>query len=61
MKSKRTINSGFPKYNFMVDAHFMAEMYGDILVAVADYDRFDGALTLDLAKEDEICRGIEIF
>lgn len=45
----------------MVDAHFMAEMYGDILVAVADYDRFDGALTLDLAKEDEICRGIEIF
>jgi DNA/RNA-binding domain of Phe-tRNA-synthetase-like protein len=55
---KRTIHSGFPKYNLMVDAHFMAEMCGGILVAVADYDRLDGALTLDLAKEDEICRGM---
>ena len=55
---RRTIHSGFPKYNLMVDAHFMAEMYGGILVAVADYDRFDGALTLDLAREDEICVGM---
>ncbi|MBW1868745.1 MAG: hypothetical protein JRI73_05495 [Deltaproteobacteria bacterium] len=23
---KRTVNSGFPRYNLMVDAHFMAEM-----------------------------------
>jgi DNA/RNA-binding domain of Phe-tRNA-synthetase-like protein len=55
---KRTINSGFPKYNLMIDAHFMAEMCGGILVAVADYDRFDGVLTLDLADGGEICRGI---
>jgi DNA/RNA-binding domain of Phe-tRNA-synthetase-like protein len=55
---KRTINSGFPKYNLMVDAHFMAEMCPGILVAVADYDRFDGALTLDVAHEGEICRGM---
>jgi len=55
---KRTINSGFPKYNLMVDVHFMAEMCGGILVAVADYDRFDGTLTLDVADEGEICRGM---
>jgi len=55
---RRTINSGFPKYNLMVDAHFMAEMCGGILVAVADYDRFDGALTLDIANDGEISRGM---
>jgi len=55
---RRTINSGFPKYNLMVDAHFMAEMCGGILVAVADYDRFEGAMTLDTANESEICRGM---
>ena len=55
---KRTINSGFPKYNLMVDAHFMAEMCAGILVAVTDYDRFDGALTLDRADDDEMCRGM---
>ncbi len=55
---KRTIHSGFPKYNVMVDAHFMAEMCGGILVAVADYERFDGALTLDIANEGEICQGM---
>jgi DNA/RNA-binding domain of Phe-tRNA-synthetase-like protein len=55
---KRTINSGFPRYNLMVDAHFMAEMCGGILVAVGDHDRFDGALTLDLASEGETCRGM---
>jgi DNA/RNA-binding domain of Phe-tRNA-synthetase-like protein len=55
---RRTINSGFPKYNLMVDAHFMAEMCGGILVAVADYDRFEGAMTLDTANEGEICRGM---
>ena len=55
---RRTINSGFPKYNLMVDTHFMAEMCAGILVAVADYDRFDGALTLDVAEEGEMCRGM---
>jgi DNA/RNA-binding domain of Phe-tRNA-synthetase-like protein len=55
---KRTINSGFPKYNVMVDAHFMAEMCGGILVAVADYDRFEGPMTLDIASDGEICRGM---
>jgi DNA/RNA-binding domain of Phe-tRNA-synthetase-like protein len=42
----------------MVDAHFMAEMCAGILVAVTDHDRFDGALTLDRAEADEICRGM---
>jgi DNA/RNA-binding domain of Phe-tRNA-synthetase-like protein len=55
---KRTINSGFPRYNLMVDAHFMAEMCAGILVAVTDYRRFDGSLNLDLAKEGELCRGM---
>lgn len=55
---KRTVHSGFPKYNLMVDTHFMAEMCAGILVAVADYDRFDGALTLDRAEDGEMCRGI---
>ena len=55
---KRTIHSGFPRYNLMVDAHFMAEMCAGILVAVTDYDRFEGALTLDLAGEGEVCRGM---
>jgi DNA/RNA-binding domain of Phe-tRNA-synthetase-like protein len=55
---KRTVNSGFPRYNLMVDAHFMSEMCAGILVAVTDHDRFDGKLTLDLAEEEEICRGM---
>ncbi len=55
---KRTINSGFPRYDLMVDTHFMAEMCAGILVAVADYDRFDGRLTLDLADEGETCHGM---
>jgi len=55
---KRTINSGFPRYNLMVDAHFMAEMCAGILVAVTDYDAFDGELTLDLAQDGEKCRGM---
>jgi len=55
---RRTIHSGFPRYNLMVDTHFMAEMCAGILVAVTDYHRFDGALTLDLAGEGEICRGM---
>ena len=55
---KRTINSGFPRYNLMVDTHFMAEMCAGILVAVTDYDCFDGKLTLDLAEEGEICVGM---
>ncbi len=55
---KRTVRSGFPRYNLMVDAHFMAEMCAGILVAVSDYDRFEGALTLDLADEGEHCIGL---
>lgn len=55
---KRTVNSGFPRYDIMVDAHFMAEMCAGILVAVTDYDAFDGDLTLDLAEAGEICHGM---
>ncbi len=55
---KRTVNSGFPRYNLMVDAHFMAEMCAGILVAVTDYDRFDGGLTLDVAGDGELCAGM---
>ena len=55
---KRTINSGFPKYNLMVDAHFVAEMCAGILVAVTDFDRLEGSLVLDVAKEGETCRGM---
>jgi len=55
---KRTINSGFPRYDLMVDTHFMAEMCAGILVAVTDDDRFDGKLTLDLAAEGETCPGM---
>ncbi len=55
---KRTVNSGFPRYNLMVDAHFMAEMCAGILVAVTDFDRFEGALTLDVAEEGEECLGM---
>lgn len=55
---KRTINSGFPRYNLMVDAHFMAEMCAGILVAVTDYDRIEGRLILDVAREGETCIGM---
>ena len=55
---KRTVNSGFPRYSLIVDAHFMAEMCAGILVAVTDYDRFEGALELDLAEAGEICKGM---
>ena len=55
---KRTVNSGFPRYNLMVDSHFMAEMCAGILVAVTDYDHFEGELTLDLAEDAEICQGM---
>jgi DNA/RNA-binding domain of Phe-tRNA-synthetase-like protein len=54
----RTINSGFPRYNLMVDAHFMAEMCAGILVAVTDYDRVEGALTLGVAGEGERAAGM---
>lgn len=55
---KRTINSGFPRYNLLVDAHFMAEMCAGILVAVTDFEQFDGKLTLDVAVEGETCLGM---
>jgi len=55
---KRTVNSGFPRYNLMVDAHFMAEMCAGILVAVTDYDRFEGTLILDAGEQGEVCRGM---
>ena len=55
---KRTIHSGFPRYNLMVDAHFMAEMCAGILVAVTDYDRIEGMLTLDVARGGETAVGM---
>lgn len=55
---KRTVNSGFPRYSLYVDAHFMAEMCAGILVAVTDYSRFDGDLTLDVADDGEMCAGM---
>jgi len=55
---KRTVNSGFPRYSLYVDAHFMAEMCAGILVAVTDFNRFNGNLTLDVAAEDERCAGM---
>jgi DNA/RNA-binding domain of Phe-tRNA-synthetase-like protein len=55
---KRTINSGFPRYSLYVDAHFMAEMCAGILVAVTDFNRFNGELTLDVAAEGEMCAGM---
>jgi DNA/RNA-binding domain of Phe-tRNA-synthetase-like protein len=55
---KYTVNTGFPRYNLMVDAHFVAEMCAGILVAVTDFDCFEGNLTLDVAKEGEICLGM---
>ncbi len=55
---KRTINSSFPRYNLMVDAHFMAEMCAGILVAVTDFDRIEGKLTLDVAREGETSIGM---
>ena len=36
----------------------MAEMAAGILVAVTDYDRFEGNLTLDVAVEGESCAGM---
>ncbi len=55
---KRTIHSGFARYNLMVDAHFMAEMCAGILVAVTDYDRIEGKLTLDVARGGETSVGM---
>jgi len=55
---KRTINSGFPRYSLFVDAHFMAEMCAGILVAVTDFNKFEGNLTLDVADENEMCAGM---
>lgn len=55
---KRTVNSGFPKYNLVIDAHFMAEMCAGILVAVTDYDRIEGKLLLDVAHEGEMSLGM---
>jgi DNA/RNA-binding domain of Phe-tRNA-synthetase-like protein len=55
---KRTIQSGFPRYNLMVDAHFMAEMCAGILVAVTDFDRIEGGLMLDVAHSGETSVGM---
>jgi DNA/RNA-binding domain of Phe-tRNA-synthetase-like protein len=55
---KRTINSGFPRYSLFVDAHFMAEMGAGILVAVTDFNKFEGQLILDVAGEKEACAGM---
>ena len=55
---ERTIHSGFPRDNLMVDAHFMAEMCAGILVAVTDYDRIEGMLLLDVARGGETSVGM---
>jgi len=55
---KRTVHSGFPRYDLIVDAHFMAEMCAGILVAVTDFRRFEGSLTLDVAVAGESCAGM---
>jgi len=55
---KRTIHSGFPRYNLTVDAHFMAEMCAGILVAVTDYDRIEGMLMLDVGRGGETSVGM---
>lgn len=55
---KRTILSGFPRYNLMVDAHFMAEMCAGILVAVTDLDRIEGGVVLDVAEAGETSVGM---
>ena len=55
---KRTVNSGFPRYSLYVDAHFMAEMCAGILVAVTDFNQFNGHLTLDVAARGEHCAGM---
>lgn len=55
---KRTVNSGFPRYNLMIDTHFMAEMCAGILVAVTDLDRIEGRLALDVAGKGETCAGM---
>ena len=54
----RTVHSGFPRYNLMVDAHFMAEMCAGILVAVTDYDQMEGKLLLDVARAGETSAGM---
>ena len=48
---KRTIQSGFPHYNLMIDRPFYGRNCAGILVAVTDADCFRGALLLDLAKK----------
>lgn len=55
---KYTVQTGFPRYNLMVDSHFIAEMCAGILVAVTDFDRFDGKLSLDIAAVGETCQGM---
>jgi DNA/RNA-binding domain of Phe-tRNA-synthetase-like protein len=55
---QRTVHSGFPRYDLIVDAHFMAEMCAGILVAVTDNHRFDGNLRLDVSAEGEVCAGM---
>lgn len=55
---KRTVQSGFPRYNLMVDAHFMAEMCAGILVAVTDFDRVEGGLMLDVSRGGETSVGM---
>ena len=55
---QRTVHSGFPRYDLIVDAHFMAEMCAGILVAVTDNNRFDGNLMLDVSAEGEVCAGM---
>jgi hypothetical protein len=50
---KRTVNSGFPVTTSWWTPISWPRCCAGILVAVADFDRFDGGLTLDLAGAGE--------
>jgi DNA/RNA-binding domain of Phe-tRNA-synthetase-like protein len=55
---KRTVEMGFPIVNLYIDGHIIAEMCQGILMAIQDLDRFQGAWTLDLAREGETFQGV---
>jgi DNA/RNA-binding domain of Phe-tRNA-synthetase-like protein len=55
---KRTIEMGFPIVNLYIDAHIIAEMCHGILMAIQDFDRFNGEWRLHLSKEGEAFEGV---
>jgi len=52
------VEMGFPIVNLYIDGHIIAEMCQGILMAIQDLDRFQGAWTLDLAREGETFQGV---